>query len=883
MENNHEDLEKLVGSIKRVTYHSPESGYSILKIIPEIGYGSEEIAVTVYHTAMFMGATVEFYGSWIHHPKYGLQFTAKHCYLQKPDTVKALEKYIGSGLIKGVGPGIAKRIVKHFGKDTLDIFDNEIDQLDQVKGITKAKITTIKICWIEHQQIRKVMMFLQEYGISTLFAVKIYKFYGDKAIKLLTENPYRLATDIYGIGFLSADKVALKMGMVSNGLARIVAGIDFILQNARDDGHCYLNQYQITTQSVKILNGTYLKYLQEKFAQKPKVNNDNISVNAENKIIDEVEIPDFEMVSANQIPDGLEQMEKKDQLKTRIIEKETLDEFGESTLILMKCYYAKSIYWDEEAIFEKVIEMAGFSGKNTKSWKIKTKGDLKKWLELQESANNIKLSPQQLESVINISFSPLSILTGGPGCGKTTTTKLIVLAGIEMGKKITLAAPTGRAAQRMMEVIGIDSKTIHRLLEFDPKEGGFKINKDNYLKTDFLIVDETSMLDVHLASAIFKCLKPGTQLLLIGDTDQLPSVGAGNVLKDLIGSGKITVCRLTQVFRQSQNSSIIQFAHQINRGVFPKIPTPFQNPELWKNVDTLFLDSEEATLEQLTFIRRAKNHLNIENKLPVLNTNQIEESLSDPDLMGGFESVFKIPKKFEHVNLQELDSAVNSTDELKSVLNKIHPYSTLNYGLDATATLEKIYKETIPKYFPGAEIQILSPMTKGSLGTGRLNIIIQELINPKNNYGGEIQFGSKIFRVNDRIIQKVNNYNLNVFNGDIGKILGINKEEQLITVEFKLGADFRLVEYDKSCFPEIDLAYAITIHKSQGSEFDIVIIPITTQHFQMLYRNLIYTGLTRAKKLVVFLGSRRALSMAINNVNTGKRQTGLPYLFDKRK
>jgi exodeoxyribonuclease V alpha subunit len=441
-----------------------------------------------------------------------------------------------------------------------------------------------------------------------------------------------------------------------------------------------------------------------------------------------------------------------------------------------------------------------------------------------------------------------------------------------------LAAPTGRAAQRMSEVIGLEAKTIHRLLEWDPATGGFKRRETAPLQTDILIVDECSMLDVHLAASLLRAVPDHGQVVLIGDADQLPAVGAGNVLKDMIASGVVSCLKLTKIFRQAQESLIISYAHQINSGAVPRIESPFHNPQVWQQKkDCLFIDSEEATTEQLRFISKVKRLTG------QTAGNAMEQALlpADPaaDLYHQGSSL-SIPAKFSHVDIEALLQTRRHSEELKEVLQRVHPWSSLHYGLSAVAMIEKLYAAIIPKYYGKAgEIQILSPMTKGSLGTANLNKVIQEKVNPAGAGKAQIVLGGRIFRQGDRVIQKRNNYDLNVFNGDIGTIAGVDNEEMELAVIFKAGKETKEVKYKKEHLLELDLAYAITIHKSQGSEFETIIIPLVTQHFGMLFRNLVYTGITRAKKLVVFVGTRKALAMAVNKQNTATRQTALAYLL----
>jgi len=837
------------GVVERVTFHNKENAWTVLKFKQSNKLNS--ITVTVHQTHVFPGASLELTGAWENHYKHGQQFVATKVHELKPASVNALEKYIGSGMIYGVGPAIAKRIVRHFKDLTLDVFENDIDKLVEVKGISSAKIKKIQETWREHQAIRDVMMFLQGHEISTLLAIKIFKKYGDQSIYYVSKKPYQLAKDIYGIGFYTADKIALSIGYEKDSPERISAAISHCLSASREKGHCFLYLPQIIA-SVRIL-------LKENFDDK--------------------------------IPSLLSIMEENSDIKLRInINSQQEEEY---------CYYNKTLYYDEQTVAQRLLSI------NSR----RINYDVSSMDEILISFNekeDFPLSEEQTNSVKGIVKQKVAILTGGPGCGKTTTTKALVHLLLKLKRRVLLAAPTGRAAQRMGELIGLEAKTIHRLLEFNPISGGFKKNEEDSLDADILIIDEASMMDIQLTSSLLKAINNNTQLLFIGDVDQLPSVGAGNVLKDIIDSEMIRCFRLTKVFRQAQKSKIITYAHKINTGEVPNIISPFKDPKIWhKKEDCLFVDSEEATQDQLRFIRRCKGMLKSvlgkteiayiakeqnkegnysyetlqedtgvykSNKISKANINFVSEE--DDALM------LNIPSKFKHINVDNLMQSKKSVDELKSVMKRIHPWSSIHYGFSATDMLVKLYIETISKYIgKKSEIQILSPMTKGSLGTIMLNSRIQKEFNPPSDNKKELNTGDKIFRVGDRVIQKKNNYDLEIFNGDIGKIIGVDAEESQIIVQFGKNEDTRDVCFEKIHLIDLDLAYAITIHKSQGSEFDVVILPISSQHYNMLFRNLIYTGLTRAKKLALFVGSRYALTQAVRNEDNRKRQTLLKDLL----
>ena len=821
--------ESLSGVINRVTYHNPDNGWSVLRVEP-FNSPLQQETVTVHQTQVFAGATMEFRGSWTIDAKYGRQFRATEAIEKKPSTTAAIEKYLGSGLIKGVGPKTAARIVRYFKSDTLDVFESDIARLTEVDGIARKKLCMIEQAWTEHRAIRDVMMFLQGHGISTLFAVRIYKEYGDESIDKVNEDPYRLASDIYGIGFFSADKVALSLGLAPDSPQRMTAAIRQVLAASRDQGHCFLTKSQIHEGIVELI----------------------------------------ELDPGPALAELLAQMQCDNQLRVRPLTRE-----GELT----DCYYSKTLYYDEAAVAERLKSMQGDIPLDRER--------VADWIRRYCEKKAVALSDEQAEAVCGIVRHRFAILTGGPGCGKTTTTLVIVRLLEAMRMRVLLAAPTGRAAQRMTEVIGREARTIHRLLEW--KAGTFQVNDESPLQADYLIVDECSMLDISLTASLLKAVPENCQVLFIGDADQLPSVGAGNVLKDMITSRVVPCFRLTQVFRQARQSLIIRYAHLINQGRIPPIETPFKKPEVWLDgSDCLFLDSNEATLEQVRFVNRVKRFFDWkvtaregkgEEPLPV-NQSPFEFRIEEP-ITSAYDLDFVVPARFEHVDLQRLHQSANQLVALKAVLKQIHPWSSLHYGLSAVDVVTKLYLEWLPKYVgQGTEIQVLSPMTRGSLGTINLNKVIQEAANPPRAGKSEIKVGERIFREGDRVIHRRNNYDLNVFNGDIGKILAIDNEELLCVVAFY--PDSREVHYRKEDIIELDLAYAITIHKSQGSEFEAVILPVFTQHFTMLYRNLIYTGLTRAKKQAVFVGTRRALSMAVRRQDTSARQTALTDLLTGR-
>ncbi len=567
MNYENQNLEKLTGIIERITYHNEQNGWSVLKV-SSFKEPHRLATVLIHQAKVYAGATMEFWGSWTHHSKHGEQFKANRSIEKKPASAAALEKYLGSGLIAGVGPATAKKIVRHFKGQTLEIFENSIDELTDVPGIAFRKLEKIKFSWNEHRSIRDVMIFLQAHGVSTLFATKIYKAYGDQSISKVSDNPYRLAHDIYGIGFFSADRIALSIGFSRRGSPRIEAGIKHVLSASRDEGHCFLTQDQIIAKTLDLLDEE----------MEP-----DILIEVLNNLL-----------SSNQVRVRKLEIKESESKKSEFKKPEIKD-----------CFYSKSLYYDEEAVAEFVKT---FLSKNISP----DKDRVQAWVSHYCQAKKIELSKEQNEAVCKIPSKPFAILTGGPGCGKTTCTEVLVKLLKAMSLKVTLAAPTGRAAQRMSEVIGLEAKTIHRLLEWAPGTGGFKFNEENPIETDFLILDEVSMLDISLAASLLKAIPSHAQILFIGDPDQLPAVGAGNVLSDLLNTEKIPRFRLTKVFRQAQASSIIRFAHEINVGKLPKITSPIQRPNAFsEGVDCLFIDADEATVEQMKFIKKV--HYTVSN------------------------------------------------------------------------------------------------------------------------------------------------------------------------------------------------------------------------------------------------------------------------------
>tara|TARA_B100000963_G_scaffold349582_1_gene358814 strand:+ start:83 stop:2383 length:2301 start_codon:yes stop_codon:yes gene_type:complete len=746
------DETSFVGIVKRVKFHNPLNGYAILSVeVVDKEKFKDNITITVNQPKIFEGVTMKFSGSWIKHPKFGKQFKCSSCQEIPPATTEAVIRYLSSGFFPGIGPVTAKKIVKYFGDDALDVFRNNIERLTEVRGINKSKLKVLKDSWKNNQEMNNIMLFLQEHMISTVFSVKIYKEYGINSIPTLKSNPYKLASDINGAGFFMADKLAMSLGFAKDGEERMSAAIHYILTNNQSDGHCYLTKKQIKSKIFNLINIT--------------------SKEAVSKVLDKEQLENS--IVCFEVKKGDEGVEKR--------------------------YYARDVYYDEKYVAEKIIRLS-------KKVYVNDKQSLEEKLEIELTKSKLKLSAEQFESVIGVLSNGLSLLTGGPGVGKTTTVKYIYDMLTNMGKNVLLAAPTGRAAQRMSEVIGSQSKTIHRLLKWDAGSGNFRKSEKDMLECDFIILDESSMIDIRLAASFFRAISPNTQILLVGDKDQLPSVGPGNLMSDLIQSDCIQVYNLQKVFRQAEKSQIITSAHSINKGGLPNLKTPIKTPDIWKDeTDCMFIDSSME-----------KNN------------------------------------------------------------SKTSDFSTFNYGMNALDMIVKLYKETIKKYIgKDCEIQILTPMNKGSIGTREINKRIQEAINPEQQGKVQVSRGENIFREGDRVIQTSNNYDLNVFNGDIGYISKIDSKDSSLTVCYGAKNYSKTVHYERQNIVEIELAYSITIHKSQGSEFEAVIMPVLSEHYIMLYRNLIYTGLTRAKKMAILIGERKALKIGVENINPNARQTSL--------
>jgi exodeoxyribonuclease V alpha subunit len=714
---------ELEGILERITYHNRENGYTVARLQVR---GQEDLVTVVgYFPQIQPGQTLKLWGSWKEHLQYGSQFSADRFQEIQPATLTGIEKYLGSGLIKGVGPATAKRIVGHFGLETLQVIEEHIDRLREVPGVGSYRVQRIEQAWQEQKSIKEVMLFLQSHGVSTTHAVKIFKTYGDTAITTVQHNPYQLAQDIWGIGFKTADQIAQNLGIPADSDARLQAGLNYALLTATEEGHCYLPIEALVAQAAALLGLTDQAGIPERLRENAR------------------QLVRQDQIKAEKLPDGL-----------------------------AACYHPP-LYVAEVGLADLLQQRLG-SRLEIDVQRVQS------WLDRYADHQGIQLSQEQRQAVLMAAQQPILILTGGPGTGKTTTTRTITALWRAMGKTVLQASPTGRAAQRLAEVTGQEAKTLHRLLEFDPRLMRFKRDLDHPLAADAVVIDEVSMLDLVLAYNLFKGIPAQAQILLVGDRDQLPSVGPGQVLGDWIASGRIPTVHLTQVFRQAAQSQIVSNAHRINQGHLPQ----------WGG-DCQFVEANEPET--------------VVQQIQILITETLPAQLGRSD------------------------------------------------------------------WDPLEQLQVLCPMNRGLVGANHLNTVLQALLNPPQPQRTQLERGKRLYRVGDRVIQLRNNYDLGIFNGDLGRIRSIDLEDQQMHIDF----GDRSIPYDFADLNELALAYAITIHRAQGSEYPVVILPIHTQHFPMLSRNLLYTGLTRAKQRAWLVGTSKAIAIAVRQVNAQRRYTHL--------
>ncbi len=716
---------QLEGQIERITYTNEETGYTVARI--KVGGYSEPITAVGNLIAPTPGEWLVMKGAWMDHPKFGRQFKVTSYRAVVPSSLEGIRKYLGSGLIKGIGPVMASRIVKKFGEKTLEVIDNRIEELEKVDGIGRERVGMIRRAWKDQKDIREVMIFLQGHGVSSAYATKIFKRYGHNAVSVLKRNPYTLASDIHGIGFQTADRIAEKLGFEKSAPVRAEAGILYVLTQLSDDGHVYY-PYELLIQKSEEILGVDRDVILKAFG--------NIAY--DRKVVTE----DLNL---------------------------ELDEFVPN----QKAVYLPQFHTSETGIANHFARLVSSPKKIRKM-------DKDKAIQWVQGKINLELAPKQIEAVKRAISDKVMVITGGPGTGKTTIINAVIKIYRAIGARILLAAPTGRASKRMSEATSYPARTIHRTLEYSFQKGGFQRSQDHPLEVDVLILDEVSMVDTILMYHLLKAVPAEATLIMVGDVNQLPSVGPGSVLKDIIRSNVVPVVELKEIFRQAGESLIVVNAHKINNGVMPKLKPAKENLE-----DFYFIEQDD----------------------PEQALNTIMELVCD-----------RIPKRF---NLHAID-----------------------------------------------EVQVLSPMHKGVVGAGNLNMMLQDALNPSKV---QIAKGDRVFHLKDKVMQIRNNYEKEVFNGDIGRITSMDQESQQVTITFDgIPVPYNFLELD-----EVALAYAISVHKSQGSEYQAIVIPILSQHYVLLQRNLIYTAVTRAKRLVVMVGSKEALAIGVRNDRIMRRYTHL--------
>ncbi|MEK7808525.1 MAG: ATP-dependent RecD-like DNA helicase [Chloroflexota bacterium] len=731
-------MDFLEGIVERITYYNEETGYSVLRLKPnQRGFavtGDDLLTVVGNLPEVNAGESLRLEGVWIAHAQYGRQFKAEKCEQILPASVEGIKRYLGSGLIKGIGPKTSARIVKKFGAETLKVIDESPRQLRDVLGIGPKKATLIEEAWREQKEIKNVMIFLQGHGISTGLAVKIYKQYGDDSQQIVKKDPYRLARDIYGIGFKTADKIARQLGLPPDAPTRLEAGVAFALGELSDDGHVYSPMQSLVTTASEML----------------EVNPDLVT-----SAVDRL------------LTDG--------RIKRETLQIPQWDVRGESKVKEEEAVYLAPFYFGEIGVTNRLTQLM----RSPSSY-------LSDLQNSQLPITNNDLSTEQFSAIQRALQNKVSVITGGPGTGKTTSLKVLIQILEKTKHTYALTSPTGRAAKRLSEATGRPAKTIHRLLGFQPGIG-FAFNEDKPLPVQMLIVDEASMIDLLLMNNLLKAIDPATHLLLVGDVDQLPSVGAGDVLRDVIDSNAVAVTRLSTIFRQAQDSLIITNAHRINRGEMITLP-----------------------------------------------------SRDDP--------LDRLPKE---------DFFLFTTED---------PDKAADWVVD-------IVQNRVPNKFgiPSKDIQVLAPMYRGAAGVANLNTRLQEALNPASNQKAERKIGGRLLRAGDKLMVTRNNYDKDTFNGDIGFLQEVDFEDQRLKIDF----EGRTVDYDWLEADELVHAFCISVHKSQGSEYPAVVIPILTQHYMMLQRNLLYTAITRAKKLCVLVGARKAIAMAVKNATVAQRWSGL--------
>ncbi|HJW89252.1 MAG TPA: ATP-dependent RecD-like DNA helicase [Anaerolineales bacterium] len=767
-------MDVLSGSVERITYYNPENGYSVIRLRPEGGKipgANREGLVTVIGNLpeLSPGEHLQLRGKWAQHSVHGLQFQSEVCEQTLPATVAGIRRYLGSGLVKGIGPRLAERIVARFGQQTLEVIERQPERLAEVPDIGPKRTRRIASAWEEQKQVKDIMLFLHSHGVSTNLAIKVYKQYGNQALEVVQTDPYRLARDIFGVGFKTADRIAQALGLPADHPSRIEAGVIYALNAMTDQGHVYAPHQLLVERAVELLEvpAELVPPAIERLGRDERVRHE---------ILPFLETQPGGSSAVTGQPAGGEKPTGGEMAaagKQTAVGEQAAD-YGQPAVYLTPLYYG------EIGVAERVRSLS--SALPTRLSDVPPA-----FVTL-----NAELSPEQHEAIRTALSHPVSVLTGGPGTGKTTALKALIDVLETAHKRYALASPTGRAAKRLAEATGHPASTIHRLLGFSPGEG-FKFSAQNPLQVDILVVDEASMLELLLANHLLKALEPGTHLLLVGDVDQLPSVGAGDVLRDIIASDIAPVTRLSAIFRQASGSQIITNAHRINRGQMPVFPGTAA-AETRSSPGDFFLFPAETPEEAAEWVQDV-----------VCN---------------------RIPKRF---------------------------------GLAAE------------------QIQVLAPMYRGPVGVNALNVRLQANLNPPALMKPEKTLYGQTFRTGDRVMQTQNDYNKDVYNGDIGRVIALDPVEQTLTIDF----DGHQATYDWSEADQLSLAYAVSVHKGQGSEFPAVVIPLVTAHYMMLQRNLLYTAITRARQLCVLVGSRKAIWMAVRNDKVSQRYTALDWRLQR--
>ncbi len=728
----------LTGEVHRIVFASDSGDFTVARILDEQG---RQLTAVGNLAGLQPGEFVKMCGGWVENPKFGRQFEVQSYLVQSPKTAVGLERYLASGILPGVGPKTAARIVKQFGETTLAVLDKTPERLRDISGIGRNRVEKIIASWQARRSLHEVMVFLQGYGISAAFAERIYRLYGDRAVSVLKSNPYRLAWEVHGIGFKKADQIALELGFTERSPQRCEAAVIYLLRSMADKGHVFYPLDDVIRDTTELIE-----------------------------------------VSEEDVGAGIQAAVSNQRL--------VLDEFSWQDPQSEEFWRSQALYL--APMFQAEVGAAAELARLLKPKPVAV-GELQNHLARLHTQAGVELGSEQRQALEQTLQARVSIITGGPGTGKTTMIWALVQILSAMQQEVLLAAPTGRAAKRLAEAAGKEAKTLHRLLEYRPagkkRQRKFWRNREHPLVCDWIVIDETSMVDIFLMHQLLQAIPTGASLLLVGDVDQLPSVGSGNVLRDLIDSRAIQVSQLSQIYRQARGSLITLNAHAVNRGDFPKL-IPLHKNE----------DSHEVAAADCLFVREEQ---------PEKMITRIEQLCAR-----------ELPQRF----------AVNSSED----------------------------------------IQVITPMHRGPVGSQNLNRVLQQRLNP---HGRQLHRGSRSFRVGDRVMQIRNNYDKEVFNGDVGQIMSMNEEDGEVVVRF----DFVEASYTLAELDEIELAYAITVHKSQGSEYPVIIVPLTTQHFVMLQRNLLYTAITRGKMLVVLIGSTKAIGMAVNNDALARRFSNLSH------